>query len=396
MRVLFSTMPWLSHLYPMVPLAWTLAARGHEVRVASFPSMTPTTVRAGLTAVECGVDLWAAAGTRVEDNEDDRPERGEFVKTHFAETLMDNAEHAADDLLALARSWCPDVIVYAPLAYSAQLTAQLLGIPAVAHLWGVADASELHRKNEAQTQAALWARFGLDTVSLADHVTVDPCPPSLQVPLPGRRQVVRYVPYNGSGVLPAWLAEPGTAPRVCVTWGTSTPSMTGEMTSARNVAAVLAAEGVEVVVAVADSHVDLLGELPGIRTAVSLPLGAVLEGCALIVHHGGPGTMLTAAAAGLPQLVMPISAGQFLNADRLAAIGAGVVLDPETTTDDELRAAAGELLHGGTAKEAAASLRREIERQPPPSAAADLVERLGHGGAAAADSIGAVPGWIAG
>ncbi|MEA2207331.1 MAG: hypothetical protein QOE77_4107, partial [Blastocatellia bacterium] len=54
MRVLVSSWGWRSHFYPLVPLAWALRSAGHEVLVASQPSMTDTIVGAGLPAVALG------------------------------------------------------------------------------------------------------------------------------------------------------------------------------------------------------------------------------------------------------------------------------------------------------------------------------------------------------
>ena len=48
---------------------------------------------------------------------------------------------------------------------------------------------------------------------------------------------------------------------------------------------------------------------------------------ALVVGHGGFGTTMTALRAGLPQIVLPLFAfDQFLNAERVQAVGAGVQL----------------------------------------------------------------------
>ena len=52
-----STWGWRSHFYCLAPLGWALQAAGHEVRVASQPSMAPTITAAGLAAVPLGADL---------------------------------------------------------------------------------------------------------------------------------------------------------------------------------------------------------------------------------------------------------------------------------------------------------------------------------------------------
>ena len=72
------------------------------------------------------------------------------------------------------------------------------------------------------------------------------------------------------------------------------------------------------------------------------------------VSHGGAGTVLGAAAHGVPQVLYPIAADQWENADAVSRAGAGVVCELEhrnatalaeafqrALLEPELRAAAG-------------------------------------------------------
>lgn len=52
-----------------------------------------------------------------------------------------------------------------------------------------------------------------------------------------------------------------------------------------------------------------------------VPLGALLPQAALLMHHGGVGTLAQALAAGVPQLVVPHGWDQFDNAVRLRRLG---------------------------------------------------------------------------
>lgn len=47
-------MPWKTHLFNFVPLAWALQTAGHQVHVASEPDMIGAIIGAGLTAVPVG------------------------------------------------------------------------------------------------------------------------------------------------------------------------------------------------------------------------------------------------------------------------------------------------------------------------------------------------------
>ena len=59
------------------------------------------------------------------------------------------------------------------------------------------------------------------------------------------------------------------------------------------------------------------------------PFSLLLPRCAALVHHGGIGTMAQGFAAGIPQLVMPMSHDQPDNLLRLQRLGVGDGLAPE-------------------------------------------------------------------
>ncbi len=59
-----------------------------------------------------------------------------------------------------------------------------------------------------------------------------------------------------------------------------------------------------------------------------VPQADVFGQASVVVCHGGSGTTLGALAAGLPLVVVPLFADQPDNARRVAAIGAGVAVEP--------------------------------------------------------------------
>lgn len=63
-----------------------------------------------------------------------------------------------------------------------------------------------------------------------------------------------------------------------------------------------------------------------------LPFGEVLPHVSVFVHHGGIGTLSQAFAAGVPQLIMPMSHDQPDNAARLHRLGCGASLVPRKFT----------------------------------------------------------------
>jgi len=121
------------------------------------------------------------------------------------------------------------------------------------------------------------------------------------------------------------LTSPHSRPVVYLTLGTVG---WGTVDLMRDALAGLTELPVDVLVAIG-SYFDpnQLGPLPdSVRVERFVRQDLVLPQVDLAVHHGGSGTLLAAAAEGVPQLVMPLGADQFQNADALAASGAGLAL----------------------------------------------------------------------
>ncbi|WP_410586014.1 nucleotide disphospho-sugar-binding domain-containing protein [Amycolatopsis sp. lyj-23] len=368
MRILVTSYPAVSHLYPVVPLAWGLRAAGHEVRVAAAPSFADAARRTGLPVLPLGEDVdgtvaWQGFDPRAGD-------RTERTMRMFRLT----AEGWAGALVAVARDWA-DAVLFDPREYAGPVAAAVAGIPSARVLYGV-DHTYAQRAGEWPLLAPLWADWGLGEPDPSGTVTIDPCPAALQVETPGSTWPLRTIPYNGSAVVPR-VAAPAGRPRVCLTWGASFGGTTGNLDPVRVALAGLLRCGAEVLVAVARGQRPLLGELPdGVRVLESVPLHTILPGCALVVHQGGAGTALTAAACAVPQLVVPFKGDQVTHAGRVAAAGAGVLLPAaELTPEAVASAAAGVLADAGYARRAA-EIAAENQSRPAPAAVVAQLEFL--------------------
>jgi UDP:flavonoid glycosyltransferase YjiC (YdhE family) len=93
----------------------------------------------------------------------------------------------------------------------------------------------------------------------------------------------------------------------------------------------------------------------------------------LIVHHGGTGTVLGALEVGLPQLLLPQGADQFLNAEILRAAGAARALINDEQQPGAIGQAVQAMLGDCTERQAASRVRDEIASMPAP---ADVVPAL--------------------
>jgi hypothetical protein len=291
------------------------------------------------------------------------------------------ADVMADDLVAYARRWRPDLVVFDALTFAGPLAAKAIGVPAVRHLFGP-DVSYFTLPLENDLLGPVVERFGLDEVSLLGALSVDPCPPSLQFAAdvaPVARMPMRFVPYHGLSEVPRWVWQRPERPRICLTWGTSTARLVGDHAFlpaplVRAGAKLAAERGAELVLAVTAAQRQLLPDLPdGVRVAESVPLQALLPTCELVVHQGGAGGMFTGVLCGLPQLVVPQLPDQVQNANHLAASGAGLSVHVDEADEEAVYAAGRRLLAEPSFAAAARRLRQETLDLPGP---ADLVDDL--------------------
>jgi UDP:flavonoid glycosyltransferase YjiC (YdhE family) len=440
-RVLFT--PWAqpTHYYHMVPLVWALRAAGHEVRVAGQPRVVEAVKRSGLTVTTVGTGydhvsgfqqivadfrrgpagsptppaqtpaagapgeppapatpaVPVAPGDAAAAPEDPFAAKKRILNEKFG-PFVHSAEAMAEDLLDLAKHWPPDLIVADPFVLAAPLVARTSGATLLHHLWGPAVIRPAGIFPGSGAPPAVWPddlhrlydRYGVAAAPEYATGSLDACPDRLQYPgVPGRLPM-RFVPYNGAGDHPAWLSTPPERRRICVSWGTNTTQMVGAAGFlVPEILAVLAPLDAEIVVTVKRSDRALLGEVPpGVRVLEEMPLHLLLPGCDAIVHQGGAGTLLTAASAGVPQVVIAGIMDQIANAGQVAAAGVGVAINAVEPPPEGVLAAVAAgisrvLLEDGV-RESARLLQEEIAAQPTPAATVTALEELVGSGASRA------------
>lgn len=385
MRVLMTSCPQHGHFYPLVPLGWALQAHGHEVRVAVPEQFTPTVAASGLPAVAVGGvvrtrDIMGVGDRALLAHWSADP-RGMHVNA--IRTVSRFANFLTAPVIQLCRQWAPDLIVHPLLEFAGPLAAHVMGIPAVSVSPGSALPQEaFHAVGEEL--ADLYDRWGLGSGLPDPAVRVGLWPPSLEgADAASAQTTVRYVPYSGSGPVPAWLHEPASSPRVCVTLGSILPQ-TGGTDVLSTILPALDELGHDSVIVLPEQQAQaardgVYGRIPlNVRVATGasgpwLPFSYVAPTCATVVHHGGASTTLTCLVNGLPQLILPSMADQFTAAEQLARQGTAHVLQPGTATQESVADALIRLLADASHLAAAQRLQTEIQQQPSP---ADIVEQL--------------------
>ena len=116
-----------------------------------------------------------------------------------------------------------------------------------------------------------------------------------------------------------------------------------------------------------------LGPLPAnVRVVRWVAQAGVMREAAVTVSHGGSGSTLSALAAGVPQAFVPLFVDGPVNAARVAALGAGVVVDDAR----DLAGAVGGLLAEPGHRRAASLLAAEIRALPPIDEAVGVLAAL--------------------
>ncbi|MFF7702916.1 nucleotide disphospho-sugar-binding domain-containing protein [Streptomyces lydicus] len=389
MRALFMFLSGFSHISPSIPLAWALRSAGHEVLYTGTGERTRVVAESGLsmadTAPESDVEavLVNRPGTqhRTPGETQEESDRIAHLSGMFdpakiidardaariAETFAGFAALTLDGDLEIARRWRPDVIIHEPSHIGAPLVATRLGIPRVQleiHLQGV------DRFFHPQFTRWLAAHHGVPAVE-PPAVALGMAPPSVVPPEPTARPM-RYLPHNGGGILPDWVTRPAGRPRVCLTLGTVVPGVEG-VGHLKRVVHEAARSGAEIVLAVGDSDLSALGDLPAnVRPTGWIPLHELLPTCAAVVHHGGDGTTFTALARGVPQLIVPHGNEQLLNTKAVAGRGVGIGVELDAFTTGHLSA----LLDDAAYRAAAEEVRTEIEAMPAPADTVPSLVRL--------------------
>ncbi len=386
MRVLFSSTFGYGHMFPMYPLARAFRAAGHDVLWATSADAGDRLEAAGLPAAPCGLagpELRERVGSLHGRVASVSPrERAAFMYPRlFGETLT---PPMAADLLPLATSWQPDLMVHEHGELASPLVGAVLQVPSVTHAFGGGIPPSMLEDAGARL-AGLWAEHGQALPPYAGSFTtlyLDICPPSVQsVPLDHvpERQPLRPVADSGGGAgpLPHYLERDGR-PLVYVTLGT----VQNRLPLLAPAVVALAGLPVRVLVTVGpDGDPDALGPQPDhvhVERWVDQP--RVLQHCDVVVSHAGSGTFLGALAAGLPQLCLPQAADQFRNSEGGRRAGAAVVLSPDESSPEAIARAVGALLTDEALHRRARGVAHEIAAMPAPGAVVDVLVALGAGG----------------
>jgi len=360
----------VGYVLPIVPMVLALRAAGHDVRWATGPEAGPWLGRLGIEHHTAGLDAAPrsqAALDLVPGLADLPPMQRRVVigPTTFGRVA---AGPMAAELGPILDDTAPDLVLNEPCELAAPALATARGIPYATIGFGVLLPDEVVTAM-AEAVAPIWASEGLavpDDAGLYRHRYFHPSPPALGT-VPAGRPIQPLRPETAGGALgdtPDWVDALGIdRPMVYVTFGTEF----AEQAPFDSVFGALGHLDADAVVTTGNRlDRSTLPPVPdNVRVEAIVPQQALLERASLVVSHAGSGTVLGAAAQGVPQVCLPLGADQFDNAAAVAAAGMGACLLPAEVTAD----AVGDACAGLLAEPPAGARRAAQEIAAMPSAA---------------------------
>ncbi|WP_344498558.1 glycosyltransferase [Dactylosporangium maewongense] len=338
MRVLVSSAGTRGDVQPVLALALEVRRLGHDARLCVPPNFVEWVAGHGFDAVPMGVEMRRPAPGQppapVPDLITDQFDTLAAAVKGCDAVLGANAHQYAARSVA-ERAGLPYVTaVYAPVALPSP---ELAPPPSPGETWEPGRPGDNERRWAATTAA--WnaralervnhnrARLGLAEIGdvlrhnvtdrpwLAADATLGPAPAGLDVVQTGAWLLRDPAP------LPAELAaflDAGDPP-VYVGFG----SMPLPPDTSRAVVEAARANGRRVVLARGWADLAPVDDGPDCVSVGDVNQQALFARVAVAVHHGGAGTTVAAARAGVPQVVVPMFSDQFYWASRVVALGVG-------------------------------------------------------------------------
>jgi UDP:flavonoid glycosyltransferase YjiC (YdhE family) len=361
MKILFTSGPLYGHVNPMLSLALAARRAGHDVVFATARDLVPHVERFGL-------DVWPVGLTHAEAG---GSQHGAWLN-YFEQAAL----RRATDMVPRALAWQPDLVVHEETELAGPVVAAVCGARHAVHGLGLVPSKIWPAFVEAVGRIGAPWLPAPDLMSRLQHATyLRLSPAALQPEMPPFwRHVMALRPV---------LAPPGARERlpfdfnvlpfehsIHLTLGTvfthSTVVLREALKGVRDL-------GCNVIVAVGpDGDPDAFGPQPlHVRIERYVPHALLLPRCRLVVSQGGAGVMFGALSLGLPQLLLPQGADQFVNAEALVRVGAGESLANGNVSAVQIAASASRLLADARFTHAARAVQAELAAMPD----ADAVQR---------------------
>jgi len=336
MRVLAATTAGAGHFAGLLPFARACARAGHEVRVAAPASFARTVESAGLLHEPLAdADPTALGAVLGQIPELSMQKADELVVREVFGHL--NLDASVPGLSRVLDEWRPDVVLREPAELASYVVATDRGVPTVQTNIGLSVLDD----RLAPLFVGCLEKIGSSGDGLLTAPRWTTVPPSFDVAsttMTGPMTAVREPGPDQARQqsLPQWWPGDADRPLVYVTFGSVAAGIGLFPAFYTRVLAQLAAVPARVLLTLgqAGDPAELGPVPPNVHVERWWPQREVLPHAAVVVGHGGFGTTQAALAAAVPQVVLPLfSFDQFVNAERVAAVGVGLALLDTTAHD---------------------------------------------------------------
>ena len=326
MRVLLSSTDGAGHFGPLRPFIDVLAARGDELLVVVPPKLEAAVSAMGQPFVVSGEPpadelalLWERFST-ASGHEAAVLGNRELFGRLWTEAMLPSVERACAE-------WRPQLVLHEAAEYASAIAADRSGIAHAQVAISLADV-EAGSLELAAPALAIHREQIVERLRASPYLTRFPAAldPS---PYPATQRFREPAAPPRAALPDHWHGS--DAPLVYVTFGSVAGGLPNAVTVFRIALDAVAGLRARVLLTVGTAvDVDRLGPLPeNAHVEAWVPQAEVLAEAALVVAHGGSGTTFGALAAGVPLVVVPLFADQLVNAERVAAAGAALVVEPD-------------------------------------------------------------------
>lgn len=434
-RFLFSVLPTRGHMYPTLPIAFALRAQGHAVAMATLPEYRHLLEPHDIAYFPLDHAQGGARSIRSRRTEGSaRDEAKAAFRTAFIAPIPDGVA----TIRQICSAWRPDVLVNDYVTYAPLLVGEIEGIPVATitmtvFTWpgevlgpfglGLPPARDsatrayyalLRRQSESffsdvldafnairQTYGLPPKAGSLASATLSPYLQLVQAIPALDYERDDLPPHVHYVgpcafdpPSMFDQETAAWLAALSTDQPLVLA------AASGAFTRSAGLveAALTGLESTPLAVLATlpfdhplhETRAERRADLRLVRFAAH---SQILPRAAVVVTHGGFGTVTKALCQGLPLVVIPYAGDQPEVAQRVVWAGAGVRLNPAELTGQTLRAAVESVLADQSYRDAAQSLATRLAGYDGASRSAELLVWLAANGQPVCDrdSVGHAP-----
>jgi UDP:flavonoid glycosyltransferase YjiC (YdhE family) len=370
----------------MLPLAKAFQNRGHSIAWATSPDALSGLLNNGFELFAVGLAMddarcifqqrWPAAASL----------RGEEYAGYTFARLFGGVVAPAMlvDLDEALVQYAPNLVIFEPAALAMPLACQRRGVSYVVHGYGL-KLPQFLITEALREFGSYWLKAGLEPpqdAGLYRGLYIDIVPPSLQAVSDTRLSNSLLLnaasvsqpqgPDFDESLLRAMAVT--ARPTIYLTFGT----VFNQLEAFRIAATGLSRLDALVIVTIGrDGKLDNFSNLPeNVYVARYIDQAALLKHCSLVVSHGGAGTVLGAAAYGVPQLILPQAADHFRNARALCKGGVGLVIGGDQCTADAIQAGALFALMTPAFTIASRRLAEEIRSMPTPYVVVSSIEKI--------------------